>query len=102
MRISKKTLDNCQSVKDLLDLQTNNGKDNYSSIGNKGQDYSTFYSRYEFFKNRINTMLPEMTIEEVLKFEEMFHRYKETIHNFYGFDEYLVVLEFEHKKGLLK
>lgn len=102
MRISQKTLDKCETTEDLLNLQTNNGKENYSSLGNKGQDYRTFYSRYEFFKDRINTMLPEMTIEEVLKFDEMFMKYKDAIHSFYGFNEYLAVLEFEHKKGLLK
>lgn len=101
MRISENNLDKCNTIEDLLDVITENGSKNYADIGNVGNNYSSFLSRHKFFEEFIEEKLPDFTVEEVLKFEQYFNTFKDTVHSMSGYDIFLTALKFENKKGIL-
>jgi len=98
MRVSKEVKDKCNTIEELLDVATDNGRLKYADIGNSGQDYSSFLRRYEYFKQHVKEKLPELTTEEVLKFDEHYRKFKEVVYAFNDSDRFLQVMEFEQYK----
>lgn len=101
MKIVKDILDKCNTIEELLDIKTDNGKIRYSSLQNDGQDYSNFKNRYKFFKKRLASILPELSAQEILKFYEVYYSFTDTIFEFDGHADFMSVLYFEQEKGLL-
>lgn len=86
------------SLEDILDVITDNGKLQYAEIGNKERDYSSILNRYKFFKEYIRSNFPELTTEEVLKFYKIYHDFGEKLHGWNGVNYFMTFLEFENSK----
>lgn len=93
-RISDKVLDELDTLDDLWYKMTDGGKINYSGIGSCEE----FKNRFYFYRQYLQKELPELTEEEVLRFDEIFHKFKKAVYSFYGFDHYLAALEFIKNK----
>ena len=97
--ISDETLEKCNTLKELLDIKTNNGQIKYPHIVDENRSYKGFYSRLDFFKAYLAENLPELTIEEILKFDSVFQKFKKTVYEMYGYHDFLAAIEFENKKN---
>ena len=100
-RISKEALNKCNTVEDLLLEMTDGGERQIYSIGNKGKDFSSFLSRHKFFKEYLKENLPELTLEEILKFDSILNKFRTVVYAMHGYEEFLAAIEFEIKKGLI-
>ena len=85
-----------QLIDKILNKYTDNGKIQYAEIGEHGQ----FKQRYAWYKNYLAEKLPELTFEEIIKFHKVFHKFKDKVYAFEGFNTALDILEAEilHKK----
>ena len=87
------------SIEELLDAMTTSSKTGekhiFSDIGSPENNYAIFKDRFEVFKEHIKEDLPELTIEEVLKFHKFNNKFKDTIYSWFGFSILLDVLEWE-------
>jgi|SRR6478736_4298882 len=99
MKVSQEVIESCNSIEDVLNVKTENGAVRCASIGNDGQDYSSFISRYKFFKERLEKDLPELSTEEILKFYDLYFRFTDTIFEYHP--DFISILDFEYRKGLL-
>lgn len=88
-------------MEELLDKLTDNGKIRMADIGNEGRDYTSFLSRYEFYKNYLRENLPELTLEEIILFHNSFHKFRKVVYAFNGFDTAFALMEYEQKQGKL-
>ena len=100
-RVHEDILNKCETITDLLNVMTEDGKINYHSIGNQGKDYSSFLRRHKFFKEYLKENLPELTLEEILKFDSLLHKFREVVYAMHVHEEFLAAIEFEIKKGLI-
>lgn len=99
-RISDKVFQETKTLEDLVNLMayTKDGR-MYADVG----EPKHFILRYQMFKEMLEKELPEFTIEEILKFDEHFYKFKEIVYSWYGSDKMLTCLEYEErKKGRVK
>ena len=91
-RISDKVFEETKSLEDLVQLMAydKDGR-NYYDIGEPKQ----FLARYKMFKEMIQRDLPEFTFEEILRFDEYFHKFKDAVYAWHGSDRMLTCLEYE-------
>ena len=101
MTIQQEALLKYNSIEELLDDITTEKatgiKIVFSEIGSDENGYSNFKNRYKFFKETIEKDLPELTKEEIIKFNRYYHSFRE-IYKWNGFDVLLKVLEWEELK----
>lgn len=91
-RISDKVFEQTKSLEDLVNLMAYAVDGSmYADVGEPKQ----FILRYKMFKEMIEKELPEFTIEEILKFDEHFHKFKDTVYAWHGYDRMLTCLEYE-------
>ncbi len=90
-RISKKVLENLKSIDDLIDLMKFYGHNQNS----KEENREIFKSQLSQFKTFLEKEFPELTIEEILKFDSLFQRFKK-IYDFSNHYNFLTAIEFEH------
>jgi len=99
--LSKETIDKCNSIDDVLDLATQ-GKDgkllHFSDIGYRENGYKDFKGRLGIFKEVIERELPEFTIEEILKYNQYYHKLR-ALYEWNGYYYLFCALEFELKKS---
>lgn len=91
-----------ENITEILNAYTtdkNGVKRTFSEIGSSDRDYSSFKSRYKYFKEFIERELPEFTPQEIIKFTKYYHKFQETVYSFSGFDMMLEVLEWEQLKN---
>lgn len=88
---SRKIMKNKSIVDEILNKYTDNGKIKYSEIGNP----EDFKKRYEWYKKHLKEQLPDFTEEEIVKFHKNFHKFKDTVYAFNGFDLALEILNQE-------
>lgn len=98
-RISQEVFDKCATIEDLLDVHTKNGELNFAEIGNDGKDYSSFLRRFEFYKDYLKESIPELSTEEILKFDSLFHKFRDVVYAMNGHYIFLTALEFENEKS---
>lgn len=84
---------NSKVIDDILNKYTDNGRIKYASIG----EHDSFKHRYNFYKEYLQRELPELSLEEIVKFNKLFHKFKDTVYSFNGFDIALTILEEELK-----
>lgn len=98
MKIQQEYLLRHNSIEELLDDMTTEKstgiKRFFAEIGSDENGYKDFKNRYEYFKKIIERDLPELTKEEIIKFNRYYHSLKE-IYNWNGYDVLLKVLEWE-------
>ena len=98
MTIQQEYLLRHNSIEELLDDMTTEKatgtKRVFAEIGSDENGYSNFKNRYKFFKETIERDLPELTKDEIIKFNRYYHSYRE-IYKWNGFDVLLKVLEWE-------
>ena len=95
-RISQKVFDECNTIEDLVN------KMNTTTDGNKiNRMGSDFNYRLDVFKEYLNTILPELTLEQILFIDEYSIKIKE-IYNWYGIQDLLSLIEFQLEKNKLK
>lgn len=102
MKIDNTYLLKYNSIAEILDAYTtdkNGVKRTFSDIGSSDGEYSNFKSRYEYFKEFIERELPEFTPQEIIKFNKYYHKFKETVYSFNGYDMMLNILEWEQLKN---
>lgn len=97
--MSKEIVDKCNTIEDVLDIATNNGEITY--VGNIGRNYSNFIQYYGHFKKYISENLPELTAEEILKYDEHRSKIKEVVYGFTNYGRLLDMLYFEQQKNKL-
>ena len=94
-RISDEVFNKTNSLEELVQIMgTTKDGHKLSEVG----DYKDFIRRLDSFKEVIARELPELTIEEILKFDSMFSKVKDIIYEWYGFNYLLTALEFEQRK----
>lgn len=102
MTIQENNLLKYNSIEELLDDMTtekSTGKKLiFSDIGSDEEGYRDFKSRFESFKEVIERDLPELTKDEIIKFNRHYHSFRE-IYKWSGFDILLRVLEWEQLKN---
>jgi inorganic pyrophosphatase len=102
MTIQQETLLKYNSIDELLDditTEKSTGiKRVFAEIGSDKNGYSNFKNRYRFFKETIKKDLPELTKDEIIKFNRHYFNYRE-IYKLNGFDILLKVLEWEELKN---
>jgi hypothetical protein len=93
-RISDKVFEETKCLEDLVNLMaySEDGR-MYADVGDPKQ----FIYRYQMFKERLKKELPEFTNEEILKFDEYFHKFKDTVYVMGGYDRMLTCLEYEER-----
>lgn len=75
----------------ILNIITDNGRIKYAEIG----DPENFKRRYLWYKEYLIKEFPELTLAEIVKFHNIFHRFRDKVYAFNGFDTALVILEKE-------
>jgi len=102
MTIQQEYLLKHNSIEELLDDMTTEKatgtKRVFAEIGSDENSYGNFKNRYKFFKETIERDLPELTKEEIIKFNRYYHSYRE-IYKWNGLDVLLKVLEWEELKN---
>ena len=81
-RLPKNVSDNLKSLDDLVKL--------FPEI----KDVDKFKLRFEYFKDFLKTELPELTEEEILKFDKYFYDFQK-IYEWYNIENLLTALEYE-------
>ena len=98
MTIQQEYLLRHNSIEELLDNMTTEKstgiKRVFAEIGSEENGYGNFKNRYEMFKEVIERDLPELTKDEIIKFNRYYHSFRE-IYKWNGFDVLLKVLEWE-------
>lgn len=99
----KENLLKYNSIEELLDAMTTEKSTGirrvYADIGSDKNGYSDFKSRFESFKEAIKIDLPELTKDEIIKFNKHYNSFRK-IYGWYGFDILLRVLEWEELKNI--
>lgn len=90
-RVSSENLERCKSLEDLWDLQTSNGSVVYSGL----EDVKSVKSRYNAFKKYLEEILPNLTQEQILLFDEYFQDFRK-IYDWYNADFFLACLTLEN------
>lgn len=88
------------SITEILDTITTDKdgvKRTFADIGSPNRDYASFKSRYRMFKEVLQRDYPELSNEEIIKFNNMFHRFRE-IYSWNGFDVLFKVFEWENQQ----
>jgi hypothetical protein len=83
MRIADNVLEEINSVEELM--------------AKMGEDPEQFYNRLWMFKDWLEKVFPELTIEEVLKFDSLYQKLK-AIYAWNDVHKLLTALEFEIRK----
>ena len=87
------------SITEILDTITTD-KDGvrrtFAEIGSADNDYKSFKNRYSLFKEVLQRDYPELSNEEIIKFHNIFQRFRE-IYNWNGFDVLFKVFEWENQ-----
>ncbi len=89
-----------KSIEEILDkiTTTKEGvRQHFAEIGSPDDNYRSFKSRYNMFKEVTARDLPMFSEEEIIKFHKNYHAFKE-IYNWNGFDYMLTILEWENLK----
>ena len=86
MRISNEVLEKLNDLDDLIKI-----------MGENVGDFDEFKRRFVYFKEEIKETLSELTIEEILKFDEYFNKLQE-LYKFHGYYYLFAALEFEQRK----
>lgn len=101
MTIQQEYLLKHNSIEELLDNMTTEKstgiKRVFAEIGSDKNEYRNFTSRFKAFKEIIERDLPDLTKEEIIKFNRHFNSFRE-IYKWSGFDILLKVLEWEELK----
>lgn len=93
-RISDEVFNDLKSLDDLI-IKMGTTKDGYklSEVGEPNE----FKSRFNYFKEHLKTEIPELTEEEILKFDKYYHKFK-SVFVWYGAQYFLTALEYELRK----
>lgn len=91
-RLSEKTKQQCNTIEDLWNLETNNGIFSFSGIST----IKLTEKRYRYFKEYLKEVVSELTEEEIIKFDSVFQRFKQ-IYSFVNASFFLACLELENK-----
>ena len=97
-RISQKVFDECNSLEDLVNKM--NTLIDGTKINRVGE-YKNFKKRFDFFKETISKIFPELSLEDVLFLDNHYMEMRE-LYNWYNYDDLLAALEFELEKAKLK
>ncbi len=62
-------------------------------------DYIAFKSRFDSFKDILKKDLPELTFDEVLKFDSLINKFRDVVYSWNNVHDLLVALEFEQRKN---
>lgn len=94
MRISDNVFNKLESLEDLV-YKMGHDKDGrmMADVG----EASDFIPRYKHFKEYLKEKLPELTFEEILRMDELYHRYKDAVYAWHGHDRMLTCLEYEER-----
>lgn len=93
-RISDKVFNDLKSLDDLI-IKMGTTKDGYklSEVGSP----SEFKLRFKHFKEHLKKEIPELTEEEILKFDKYYHKFK-SVFVWHGAQYFLAALEYELRK----
>ena len=83
-------------ILDTITTDKDGVKRTFADIGSSDRDYANFKSRYIMFKEVLQRDYPELSNEEIIKFNKMFQRFRE-IYNWNGFDVLFKVFEWENQ-----
>ena len=93
MRISDEVFNKTKNLEELVNkMGTTKDGLKISGVG----DYISFKSRLDTFKQVIARDLPELTIDEILKFDSFSHKLRE-LYGWYGIEYLLSALEYEQR-----
>ncbi len=92
--MDNKYFDNLESLEDFVNL-IRKTRDGYliSGVG----EYESFKSRFDSFKGCIERDLPELTIDEILKFHKFNYKLRD-LYGWFGVEYLFDALQFEQYK----
>jgi len=99
MKIEENLLLKCASLDDLIDKMSSDSSGNRLNFADIGTN-EEFKKRFEFFKGYLSKELPDLTFDEIIKFDSYFNRLKDSLYQFSGFDYLLKALHYEQLKKL--
>ena len=97
-RISQKVFDECNSLEDLVNKM--NSLVDGTKINRVGE-YKDFKKRFDFFKETVNKIFPELSLEDVLFIDKHYMEMR-ALYSWYNYDDLLAALEFEIEKAKIK
>jgi len=92
--ISDKVFNEITSLENLVDrMGTDSNGNKYAAIG----ETKSFIYRYQMYKNVLERDLPEFTFDEILKFNEFHHKFRDVVYQGNSYHEFLTCLEYEQR-----